>query len=349
MYHQQRWTLEKLKARLALITPLVYKEKSPLPPFYYQELPGPTSKPDLRPDLSSWTIIHPNSYWGNWKTNFQLYTTFRIPEGWDSHKPIAIHLPLGGIEGDFSHPEALAYIDGIPYAACDRHHKEILLKPEWQDGRDHSLNLHGWTGLGYTATGDPGIKLQMGVPDLVQIHSETRELCSLARVALSTIENIADDHPTKSGLLNAINEAFNRLDTSHPLRTKFYESVVPACEILKAGIQKSGVPMDVIIHASGHAHIDVAWLWTLGQTRGKAERTFHNVIRYMEQFPNYHFSQSQPQLYQFIEEDQPHLFEKIQTLVAEGRWEPMGGMWVEADCNISGAESLARQFLWGRS
>lgn len=349
MYHQQRWTLEKLKARLALITPLAYMQISPLPPFYYQELPGPTSNPDLEPDLSSWTIVHPNSNWGNWQTNFQLYTTFRIPVEWDSHKPIVIHLPLGGIEGDFSHPEALAYVDGIPYAACDRHHKEILIKPEWHDNRDHTLILHGWTGLGYTAYGDPGMKLQMGVPQLAQIHSVTRNFCSLARVTISTIENLTDDNPSKSMLLNAINDAFIRLETSHPLGTKFYESVVPAYEILTAGIQKSGLPMDVIIHASGHAHLDVAWLWTLGQTRRKAERTFYNVIRYMEQFPNYHFSQSQPQLYQFIEEDQSQLFEKIKNLVAEGRWEPMGGMWVEADCNISGAESLARQFLLGRT
>ncbi|PKO10576.1 MAG: alpha-mannosidase [Chloroflexi bacterium HGW-Chloroflexi-2] len=349
MYHQHRWTLEKLKARLALITPLAYIEKSPLPPFYYHELPGPSSKPDLEPDLSSWTIVHPNSYWGNWQTNFQLYTTFRIPEGWDFQKPIAIQLPLGGIEGDFSHPEALAYVDGVPYAACDRHHKEILLRPAWHDNHDHTLILHGWTGLGYTASGDPKMKLQMGVPQLVQIHSETREFCALARVTLSTIENLTEDNPAKSMLLNVINDAFSRLDTSHPLETKFYESVIPAYEILNAGIQKSGIPMDVIIHASGHAHIDVAWLWTLGQTRRKAERTFHNVIRYMEQFPKYHFSQSQPQLYQFIEEDQPQLFEQIQNLVTEGRWEPMGGMWVEADCNISGAESLARQFLLGRT
>jgi alpha-mannosidase len=349
MYHHHRWTLEKLKTRLALITPLVYKEKFPLPPFCYQELPGPTSKPNLEPDLSSWTMVHPNSNWGNWQTNFQLYTTFRIPEGWDAEKPIVIQLPLGGIEGDFSHPEALAYVDGIPYAACDRHHKEILLKPAWHDNHDHTLILHGWTGLGYTASGDPGMKLQMGEPQLVQIHSETRDFCALARVTLSTIENLTENNPAKSMLLNAINDAFILLDTSHPLGTKFYESVVPAYEILTAGIQNSGVPMDVIIHASGHAHIDVAWLWTLGQTRRKAERTFHNVTRYMEQFPKYHFSQSQPQLYQFIEEDQPQLFEKIQDLVAQGRWEPMGGMWVEADCNISGAESLARQFLLGRT
>ena len=107
--------------------------------------------------------------------------------------------------------------------------------------------------------------------------------------------------------------------------------------------------MDVVIHASGHAHIDVAWLWTLGQTRRKSERTFYNVIRLMEQFPDYHFTQSQPQLYQFIKEDHPELFESIRQRIEEKRWEPIGGMWVEADCNLSGAESLARQFLLGRT
>ena len=69
----------------------------------------------------------------------------------------------------------------------------------------------------------------------------------------------------------------------------------------------------------------------------------------MEQFPDYHFTQSQPQLYDYVKQDYPELFEAIKARVAEGRWEPIGGMWVEADCNLSGAESLARQFLLGRT
>ena len=100
--------------------------------------------------------------------------------------------------------------------------------------------------------------------------------------------------------------------------------------------------------ATGHAHIDVAWLWTLDQTRQKAARTFHTVLRLMEQFADYHFTQSQPQLYEFIRQDHPVLFEAIREKVAERRWELIGGMWVEADCNLSGAESLVRQFLLGR-
>ena len=56
---------------------------------------------------------------------------------------------------------------------------------------------------------------------------------------------------------------------------------------------------------------------------------------------------SQAQLYEFVKEDQPELFERIRQAVAEGRWEPEGGMWVEADCNLSGGEALVRQFLYG--
>ena len=93
----------------------------------------------------------------------------------------------------------------------------------------------------------------------------------------------------------------------------------------------------------------MAWLWTVDQIRRKAGRSFHTVLRLMEEFPDYHFTQSQPQLYDFVRQDYPELFAAIKERVAEGRWEPIGGMWVEADCNLTGAESLARQFLLGRT
>jgi len=83
----------------------------------------------------------------------------------------------------------------------------------------------------------------------------------------------------------------------------------------------------VNIVAVGHAHIDVAWLWTLGQTRRKAGRTFHNVLCLMEQFPEFRFSQSQPQLYDCVRQDYPALFESIQQRVREGRWKVLGGTW----------------------
>jgi alpha-mannosidase len=350
MYHEMRWTLEKIKKRLELIGPLVYTRQDMLEPFRYQRLAGPDVDVPLgtKIDDSAWAVIEPNTYWGTWMTDFVLRTSFTIPVDWGKEKPLALYLPLGE-SGDFSHPEALVHIDGGPWAACDRHHQEVLLKAAWADGKPHTVALHGWTGLGGAERGDFFTKLFMRPCSLVQIEPALRELVTLSRVALQTAGLLSEDDPVRSHLLNVLNATFIQLETRVPGDDAFYASVPFALETLKNGIATSGSALDVIIHASGHAHIDVAWLWTLGQTRQKAARTFSTVLRYMEQFPDYHYSQSQPQLYDFMRQDRPEIFKAIQARVKEGRWEPMGGMWVEADCNLSGAESLARQFLLGRT
>ena len=67
----------------------------------------------------------------------------------------------------------------------------------------------------------------------------------------------------------------------------------------------------------------------------------------MEQFPDYIFLQTQPQLYDYIKQDYPDIYANIKARVAEGKWEAAGGMWLEADCNIPSGESLVRQILFG--
>lgn len=352
MSHIVRWTTQKITQRLALIEPLVYRRHTELTAFRYTALESPTELPPTAPDFddSAWDVVAPNSYWGSWNTNFVLRGSFHIPADWDASAPVALFLPLGEA-GDFSHPEALAYIDGTPYAACDRHHQEFRLRDEWRGGQDHHLTLHGWVGLGgggWRARQEP-TQLFLRPCAVVQIDQPTRDFIALARVTLGVANTIADSVPAKNHLMNGLDDAFRILDTGEPFGEAFYASIPAAHAALKAQIERAGLPLDVDIVATGHAHIDVAWLWTLGQTRRKASRTYHTVMRLMEQFPDYHFTQSQPQLYQFIQQDHPELFEQIKQRVAEGRWEPTGDMWLEADCNLSGAESLARQFLLGRS
>jgi alpha-mannosidase len=181
----------------------------------------------------------------------------------------------------------LVYIDGVPYAACDRHHREVpLQRSEWADGQPHLLALHGWTGIGGFARGDPFTRLYMHPCWVVQIDSETRELIAATRVALGTIENLELNDPVRPQLLNALDEAYKILDTRDPLGQCFYNSVRDALAVLQERISQAGHPLEIKVHASGHAHIDVAWLWTLAQTRRKAERTFFNVVRLMESSPN---------------------------------------------------------------
>jgi alpha-mannosidase len=348
--HKVRWTSLKISQRIDLVESLVYRQRHPMPPFYYTQLSDPMGHPPVGTDVdhSTWPVIEPNSYWGEWMTDYALRTTFQVPADWDSDAPVALYLPLG-IAGDFSHPEFLAYIDGVAYATCDRHHQEFLLSERWRDGKAHLLALHGWTGGGGWRRGDPHTKLFMRPCAVVQIDQNTRDFVATARVALGIADGLGDDEPAKGHLHNALDQAFKVLDIREPFGDAFYTSVPAAHDVLRGGIDEAGASKDVSIVATGHAHIDVAWLWTLGQTRRKAGRTFHTVLRLMEQFPDYHFTQSQPQLYDYVRQDYPELLEAIKGRVAEGRWEPIGGMWVEADCNLSGPESLARQFLLGRS
>ncbi len=351
MRHKTYWTPQKIAQRLELIRQLDYRKRHPIAPFKYTELSSPDDDPPVAPDVddSGWPTIDFNSYWGRWMTDFTLRTTFEIPADWDQAVPVALYLPLGE-SGDFSHPESLAYIDGAAYASADRHHHEILLPATVKDGQTHHLALHGWTGLGGWESGSPHTQLFMKECFVVQIDPATREFLAMVRVALDVTHQLADNDPVKGLLFNALDEAFKVLDTRDPLGTEaFYASVPPALDALKSGIAAAGQPMDVEIVGVGHAHIDVAWLWTLGQTRRKAGRTFSNVLRLMEQYDDYHFSQSQPQLYKYTEQNYPEIFEGIKARVKEGRWELIGGMWVEPDCNATGPESLARQFLLGRS
>ncbi|MCA9932553.1 MAG: alpha-mannosidase [Anaerolineales bacterium] len=347
MNHTIRMTAAKIARTLALIAPLVYQRQWPLPFLRFRALDNPL---DVFPqtidgDADGWQVVPPNAYWGGRDINFAMHGRFTIPNDIAPNSPLALFLPLGD-SGGFSHPEALAFIDGSPYAAVDRHHQEILLADEWRDGRSHTLLLHGWTGsTGYA----PGQQLFMRECALVQIHQPTRDFLAAARTALQAANLLDNQEPAQARLYNALDAACRQLHLHEPFGAAFYTAVPAALATLRQGIAAAGPPLDAEIIAAGHAHIDVAWLWTLGQTRRKAGRTFHNVLRLMTQFPNYHFTQSQPQLYDYVRQDDPALFANIQEAVRNGRWEPIGGMWVEADCNITGPESLARQFLLGRS
>jgi alpha-mannosidase len=101
--------------------------------------------------------------------------------------------------------------------------------------------------------------------------------------------------------------------------------------------------------ATGHAHIDSAWLWPVRETMRKCARTFSNVLSLMDEDPDFVFSCSSAQQLAWIKELYPELFGRIREKVRTGQFVPVGGMWVEADTNMPGGEAMARQFLEGKS
>jgi alpha-mannosidase len=112
-------------------------------------------------------------------------------------------------------------------------------------------------------------------------------------------------------------------------------------------IASGASPTASAVTATGHAHIDTAWLWTLDHTRRKCLRSWSNAVRLAERFDDFVFLCSQAYQYETVRQDAPGLFAAIQRLVRAGQWEPFGAMWVEPDCSVPSGESLVRQILHG--
>lgn len=99
--------------------------------------------------------------------------------------------------------------------------------------------------------------------------------------------------------------------------------------------------------AIGHAHIDLAWLWPIRETKRKGTRTFATALNNIRKYPNYKFGASQAQLFDWIKQEEPQLYEQVKKAVEDGSIELQGGMWTENDCNIPNGESIIHQFLYG--
>ncbi|MEL6584542.1 MAG: glycoside hydrolase family 38 C-terminal domain-containing protein [Pseudomonadota bacterium] len=346
MTHQLRLTSEKIGKRIDLIRPLIHKQTAPIAPFRMLRLDDAKVEPPIHADPTDWPEIPWYSHWGGNDTNFLLRGHFEVPEGWSGR--LALYLPMGAAGDIFTHPESLLYIDGKPHASADRYHHTIDLPKDLAPGR-HELALHGWTGLsGWPPDPNDRRLLYMRECAVVEIDTWLQRFVTEAEVALAAARHLPDNRLEQHGILNALDQAFLVLDTRDPLGPALYATVPSALRVLREGLKRAGQPIDTTLHGIGHAHIDIAYLWPISQTRRKNARTYTNVLRLMEKYPEFRFSHSQPALYQQTEEDYPEIFAGIQERVAAGQWEPMGGTWVESDMNMPGAEALVRQFLLGR-
>ena len=162
-------------------------------------------------------------------------------------------------------------------------------------------------------------------------------------VLLGLAHSLPADDGRRIRVLRQLEAAFNVLDLGDVGFT------APAARrMLQPAL---GLPARASAHhviAAGHAHIDSAWLWPIRETQRKCVRTFASAVRLMDDYPDYHFSCSQAAQYEWIERDQPALFQKIRDKVAGGQWHPVGGMWVEPDMNLPSGESLVRQLVLGQ-
>lgn len=162
------------------------------------------------------------------------------------------------------------------------------------------------------------------------------------RVLLGLVKSLPEKSVRRARIIRACTDGLNAYAMSGDDPRVFRELIAPELE-------KSATASALTVKAVGHAHIDTAWLWPVRETIRKCARTFATQLELIERYPEYVFGASQPQHYAFVKEHYPALYERIKVAVKAGRWELQGGMWVEADCNVTGGESLIRQLLHGKN
>ncbi|AEC02490.1 alpha-mannosidase [Parasphaerochaeta coccoides] len=262
-----------------------------------------------------------------------------VPPGMKGRHPVCL-VETGATDiWNYDNPQFIVFLDGRMTCGLDVNHTEFDI-PDSDNPLE--LILYAYCSSKYP---DAHLNLAMASRD-----DDITGLYYDLLVLYETAIELPDENPAYSLLVRTCMEAARLLDTRNLTSAAFHQSILQARAFIlnqKAlGTPEGSRP--VLVAAVGHSHIDVAWLWTLDQTREKTLRSFSTVDYLMDRYPSYVFSGSQPQLYDFVREESPELYSRIKRRVDEGRWEIEGGMWVESDCNLPSGESLVRQFLYGK-
>jgi len=192
-----------------------------------------------------------------------------------------------------------------------------------------------------TAGDDPVYTLRL--IDVVERHRGTEELVNDCRVLVGLMRELDPSLPRRAEILRALERMCDVVDPDAVAQTSALGR-----EALAGVLAAPAYASAHRIVAVGHAHIDSAWLWPVRETVRKCARTFSNVLALMDEDPSFVFACSSAQQYAWMKEFYPGLFERIRERVAEGRFVPVGGMWVESDTNMPGGEAMVRQFLLGK-
>jgi len=260
--------------------------------------------------------------------------------------------------------ERLLFVNGQPVAGMDPYHQEVLLTPKARGGEQYRIYVEAYCGhpMRNVDPFDPKLMTMHGIsgasyepPPLplresaVVVERETvtgflYDADVLYRTALMLDENSL----RRARILEELRVVLDQISLQWKDEDELTDMMTAARKQIAPLLKLKNGPSVPTIGIVGHAHIDVGWLWPVRESIRKSARTFSTVLHLMETYPQLTFQQSQAVLYDMVEKHYPDLLMRIKKRVKEGRWEPNGGMWVEADCNVSGGESLVRQLLEGR-
>ncbi|MEU9207044.1 glycoside hydrolase family 38 C-terminal domain-containing protein [Streptomyces sp. NPDC048415] len=179
--------------------------------------------------------------------------------------------------------------------------------------------------------------------DIAVLDEEVWHLALDIEVLRELMVELAEHDPRRHEIMHALDRALDQLDLDD-----ISGSAADVRAALKPVLSKPAHASAHTLSGVGHAHIDSAWLWPIRETKRKTSRTFSNVTALADEYEEFIFACSQAQQYEWVRDNYPQVWARIQQSVKKGQWAPVGGMWVEADGNLPGGEALARQLVHGK-
>ncbi|MFE6130445.1 alpha-mannosidase [Streptomyces sp. NPDC056437] len=295
--------------------------------------------------------------WGApWGTSW-FRVTGTVPQEWAGRTVEAL-LDLGFDENmpGFQCEGLVHRADGTPVKGLNPRNQWVRIGAPVQGGEEVRLHIEAAsnpvildyhpflpTQLGDKETAGSEPQYRLARMDLAVFDETVWNLVLDLEVLGELMQELSADSQRRHAILRAVGRALDAVDLQDVNGT-----AADARACLEEVLSTPAEPSAHRISAVGHAHIDSAWLWPLRETVRKVARTTSNMTALLEDEPDFVFAMSQAQQFAWIKEHRPEVYAKVKAAVADGRFVPAGGMWVESDTNMPGSEAMARQFVHGK-
>ncbi|NLP49027.1 MAG: alpha-mannosidase [Clostridiales bacterium] len=309
------------------------------------------------PDDSLFEKVEKGWRWGGESMYCWFKSSFTVPENL-AGKDLFVRPHIEGYE-------AMLWVDGKPcgtfankivFTGHGNHYCD-LLDQGVEAGKSYDIVLEYYAGHSYKGCmpleEEPLLDYDFSYNgiDICEKNHEIQEFYFDLVTLNQMVEFLPKESFKRAEVINALYDMHNILyysiDNVEP--DIFMKALREAQPLMKSVLEKKNSQTAPFAAVIGHSHMDTAWLWHVGETIKKCARTYSNQLSLMKQYPEYKFIQSSSCHSNMVLEHYPELFERIKEQVAAGRYEPNGAVWVECDCNVTGAESMVRQFLWGQN
>lgn len=280
----------------------------------------------------SWRIIHPPFQWGGYDKMAWFRREVSVPQEF-SGKPIVLLIDL---------PESLLYLNGSPLHGIDAQHQEVFLTSKARGNQQYSVAIRSYSGRKIMPS-------SFQKAELAVLYTPARSLY----YALKTLQELAHlfgtSTPEGKDLREIIRRTLIFLKYFKPEGEEYPHAIGRALNFLLSALgAEFTTNIPGLTHLVGSAYAGTAASWTIKESGRKITETFSTVNQLMEEYPEMVFGLGQAHLHQLVERQYTELFKGVKQRVAEGRWELLGGMWAEPDCNLPSGESLVRQILYGK-